>query len=117
MHVKGCNKIISFVVIALLALAGHTSCKKLVEVDLPADQLESGIVFSTDSSANAAVIGLYSSIMSQNKFFLNGGMSLYAGLSADELKRTSSLNEEDQFVNNSLSVANSFIGNNIWKAA
>ena len=103
MHVKGCNNMKFFVVIALLVLTSHTSCKKLVQVDLPDDQLESGIVFSNDSMANAAVIGLHSNIMSQTRYFLNGGMSLYAGLSADELTRTSSLPEEDQFLSNSLS--------------
>jgi starch-binding outer membrane protein, SusD/RagB family len=117
MHMKGSNNIKSFVLIVLLALTGNTACKKLVQVDLPDDQLETGIVFSNDSLANAAVIGLHSSIMSQNKSFLNGGMSLYAGLSADELFRTSSPNEEDQFFTNSLSATNPFIGNNIWKAA
>lgn len=55
--------------------------------------------------------------MSQNRFFLNGGMSLYGGLSADELIRTSSLDFEDEFVNNSLSTSNPSIGNNLWKAA
>src|SRR5688500_12221604 len=101
MHMRGYINIKPFIVIALLALICSTGCKKLVQVDLPDDQLETGIVFSNDSLANAAVMGLHSSIMSQNKFFLNGGMSLYAGLSADELTKTTPPNEEDQFLNNS----------------
>jgi starch-binding outer membrane protein, SusD/RagB family len=117
MHVKGCNNIKSFVVIALLVLTGSTACKKLVQVDLPDDQLETGIVFSNDSLANAAVVGLHSNIMSQIRHLFNGGMTVYAGLSADELKRNSPPNDEDQFLNNSLSTTNAIIGNNIWKAA
>jgi starch-binding outer membrane protein, SusD/RagB family len=117
MYVRGNYNIRSFIFIALLALVSHTSCKKLLAVDPPGDQFVSGIVFSNDSLANTAVIGLYSNIMGQTKYFLNGGMSVYAGLSADELKRTPLPNEEDQFLNNTLSAANSFLGNNIWKAA
>lgn len=117
MHVKDCNNIKSFVVIALLALIFSAGCKKLVQVDLPDGQLEKSVVFSNDSLANTAVIGLHSNIMSQLRYFLNGGISLYAGLSADELNRTSSSIEEDEFLSNSLNTTNSLIGNNIWKAA
>jgi starch-binding outer membrane protein, SusD/RagB family len=117
MHVMSCNNIKSFVIIALFALTGSTACKKLVKVDLPDDQLVAGIVFSNDSMANAVVIGLHSNIMSQTRYVLNGAMSVYAGLSADELIRTFSVNNEDQFLNNSLNAANALVGNNIWKAA
>jgi starch-binding outer membrane protein, SusD/RagB family len=117
MHVKSCNYIKPFVAIAMLALTGSTACKKLVQVDLPDDQLVSEVVFSNDSMANAAVIGLFSNIMSQTRYILNGGMSLYTGLSADELTRTSPLDYEDEFFNNELSVNNPLISSNIWKAA
>lgn len=45
MHVKDCNNKKFFVIIALLVLMGSTACNKLVQVDLPDDQLETGIVF------------------------------------------------------------------------
>jgi starch-binding outer membrane protein, SusD/RagB family len=107
----------TFSIAVMLVLICNSSCKKLIEVDPPNDWLESGTVFSSDSMARAAVTGLYSNIMGQTKYFFNGAMSLFPGLSADELMRTSPFNVEDQFASNSLSTANAVVGNNIWKAA
>jgi SusD family. len=104
-----------FVAITLVWIC--SSCRKLIEVDPPGDWLESGTVFSSDSMAKAAVAGLYSNIMGQTKYFLNGAMSLFPGLSADELVRTSLFANEDQFATNSLSTANALVLNNMWKAA
>jgi tetratricopeptide (TPR) repeat protein len=103
--------------IAVLLVCVCSSCKKLIEVDPPDDWLDSGTVFSSDSMARAAVTGLHSNIMGQTKYFLNGAMSLFPGLSADEITRTSPLNNDDQFALNSLTSANAIVGNNIWKAA
>jgi hypothetical protein len=74
-------------------------------------------VFSNDSLAQKAVDGLYIKIMSSTKFLLNGGMSLFPALSADELIRTSSLNTEEQFSANAILPSNTFVNVNIWKAA
>lgn len=103
--------------IALSIIWGCVSCKKLIEVDPPGDWLESGTVFSSDSMARAAVAGLHSNIMGQTKYFLNGAMSLFPGLSADELVRTSQFADESQFATNTISTANVVILNNLWKAA
>lgn len=111
------NKKITYFLTALMLLCLGSGCKKLIEVDPPNDWVEAGTVFSTDAQATAAIMGLYSTIMEQTKYFLNGGMSLYLGLSADELNRTVSANMEDQFTTNSLSATNALIHNNIWKPA
>ncbi|MBO9205001.1 MULTISPECIES: RagB/SusD family nutrient uptake outer membrane protein [Niastella] len=94
-----------------------TGCKKLVQVDEPDDSLTTSAVFSNDSLAQAAVTGLYIKIMTNSRFFLNGGMSLYPGLSADELQRTFTLTAEDQFFNNAINTNNTLIYVNLWKAA
>src|SRR5687768_13019520 len=107
----------NIIISTVLLLCLNTGCKKLIEVDPPDGWLESGAVFSDDAQAMAAVMGLYSSIMSQTKYFLNGGMSVFPGLSADELNRTFNINTEDQFVTNSLLSTNTAIQNNIWKPA
>lgn len=93
-----------------------TGCKKLVQVGEPDDSLTTTAVFSNDSLAQAAVAGLYIKIMASPKLFLNGGISLYPALSADELQRPS-LNLEDQFYINSISPNNSIVNSNLWKAA
>lgn len=93
------------------------SCKKLVQVDEPDDSLTTATVFSNDSLAQATVTGLYIKIMSSTRYLLNGGMSLLPGLSADELERTSTLNNEDQFATNSINSNNLLVNANLWKAA
>jgi hypothetical protein len=104
-------------IISMVCILSITGCKKLVQVDEPADSLTTAAVFSTDSLAQSAVTGLYIKIMSSPKLFLNGGMSLFPALSADELQRAPLMNFEDQFYNNSISPNNSIVNSNLWKAA
>jgi starch-binding outer membrane protein, SusD/RagB family len=106
-----------FCITGVLIILTSTSCKKLVKVDAPDDSLTSAMVFSNDSLAQKAVAGLYIKIMGSTKFLLNGGMSLFPALSADELERTSTLNNEDQFIINSINSKNLLVNANLWKAA
>jgi starch-binding outer membrane protein, SusD/RagB family len=117
MNCKWLNNNKCFCIISMVCILSITGCKKLVHVDEPADSLTTAAVFSTDSMAQAAVTGLYIKIMTSPKLFLNGGMSLFPALSADELQRTSSLNTEDQFYNNTISPNNLLVNANLWKAA
>lgn len=111
------SDLIKYLLAVGLTICIGTGCKKLVQVDPPGDQLVEGTVFSNDSLAQSAVNGLYIKIMSNTRYFLNGGTSLYPALSADEVIRTSSLASEDQFWSNSLLSNNQLIYNNLWKAA
>jgi hypothetical protein len=106
-----------FLTISLFLLVIGTGCKKLVQVSPPDTQLTEGTVFSNDSLAQSAVNGLYIKIMSSSKYFLNGGTSLYPGLSADEVIRTSPSPPEDQFSSNILVATNLLNYSNLWKAA
>jgi hypothetical protein len=106
-----------FYITGTLLILTVISCKKLVKVDAPDDSLTSATVFSNDSLAQKAVDGLYIKIMSSTKFLLNGGMSLFPALSADELVRSTLLNFEDQFSINAITPGNTFVNVNLWKAA
>jgi hypothetical protein len=75
------------------------------------------MVFETDSLAQEAITGLYIKLMSNNTFLLNGGLSIYAGQSSDELVRTTFRVEDDQFAKNGLATTNNVISNNFWKPA
>jgi starch-binding outer membrane protein, SusD/RagB family len=112
LHTRKC-----FCIAGALLMLTAISCKKLVHVNAPDDSLTSATVFSSDSLAQKAVDGLYIKIMSSTKFLLNGGMSLFPALSADELVRTSLFNSEDQFSGNAIIPSNTFVNVNIWKAA
>ncbi|RFZ91102.1 RagB/SusD family nutrient uptake outer membrane protein [Mucilaginibacter conchicola] len=76
-------------IIILLAgtmIHSFTACRKFVEIDAPKNQLTTATVFADSLNADAAITGLYSQIASAGSFgLLAGGMTLYPGLSSDEL--------------------------------
>ena len=104
-------------IISLWFVLLATGCKKLIHVDEPDDSLTTSAVFSNDSLAQAAVTGLYLKVMGSSSFLLNGAMSLYPGLSADEFIRTNPSINEDPFANNLIFSDNQIIYINLWKAA
>lgn len=63
----------------------QTSCKKLVEVAPPITQVTGTNVYNTDATAIAVLTGIYSSMSQGSIYTGNSSLSLYAGLSADEL--------------------------------
>jgi hypothetical protein len=72
-------------------------------------------IFSNDSLAEQAVYGFYITLMGSNQSLLNGGMSIYPALSADELMRTSFRINDDQFLKNSLAPDNTVLLINFWR--
>src|SRR4029078_7978083 len=102
-----------YCLIILMLVAG---CKKFVQVEPWGDVTTAGKVFSGEATAREAVNGIYIRAMSNNQFILNGGLSIYAGLSADELIRPSFRSDDAQFSDNSLTGNNGIIGINIWRA-
>lgn len=99
----------------VISIVAITSCKKLIQIDPPVDQLTTGEVFSNDESAIAAINGLYSEIMKFNNYIGNGAMSVYPGLSADEITRNIANPTEDAFTNNAISPTNFALLNLMWQ--
>jgi hypothetical protein len=93
-------------------------CNKMVEIDPPSTQLDARSVFENDATAMAAVNGLYSQLMTTNLAFANGGITVYAALSADELLPTAANVDYDAFVTNSIPATNSLgIYTRLWTPA
>ena len=94
-----------------------TSCKKFIEVGYPNDQLNSNIVFSDSSSATSAITGIYSEMLTNRNLFSNSAITLYGGMSADELYSYGpGLKEE--FSKNQITQANHLnIDNSFWQPA
>lgn len=107
------HNIIPVVIVCLIV----ASCKKIIEVDPPVDQLTTGQVFESEKAATAAINGLYSEIMKNNNYVGNGAFSVLSGLSADEIIRTLANTNEDAFATNSLLPANTALLNNLWQKA
>jgi hypothetical protein len=101
----------------LVALLFSSGCKKFVEIKNPRNQLVTEETFSNDQTATSAVAGLYNRMMNTNLYFMNGALSLYLGLTSDEIYNTSSSTDVDQFTNNSLLANNGIIKSNFWGEA
>lgn len=84
------------------------SCKKLVDVGAPRTTVTTEEVFTSDALANEVLAGIYSSMINGSLRFSNGGATVYAGLSADELANFAGTgNVSDyQFFTNTLLAAN-----------
>lgn len=94
-----------YILTSISALTFISSCKKFVEVDPPADQVTNSAVFKDDALARAAVTGIYSEMMNNPNQFTTHAVSLYTGLSADELYYYSP-GTRDEFTQNNLTTAN-----------
>jgi starch-binding outer membrane protein, SusD/RagB family len=108
------HKTIYFITIMAVIMLPVTGCKKFIEVEPPVDKLTTAAIFSNDETANAAMRGLYSDMVAFLNYIANGGLTLYLGLSADEIRNTKTSVTYDPFTHNALSPANSVITTNIW---
>lgn len=86
----------------LLAGSMMSSCKKLIEIGPPKDQLASNSVFLDSTTAEAAMVGLYANVANPNPGNDMGTLiTLFNCMSADEAYAYS-MNYYDDFTNNSL---------------
>lgn len=69
------------------------SCKKIVEIPAPVSSVNQGNVYANDATAIAALTGIYTNIQ-QSSLPITGneGLSVFGGLSADELTLYSGVN-------------------------
>lgn len=93
------------------------SCSKLVEVAPPADKITRSSVFESDATAQSAMVGIYTKMVSSNFLFTSGGTTLFTGLLSDELYNSASSSEYDEFANNALSAGNSLANYDFWTTA
>jgi len=92
------------------------SCAKFEDVGLPKNEITGTQVFSNDQSALSGLSGLYANMMKDNNSFINGNLTLFPGLLADELHRTYRSETYDAFENNALNSNNDIIGS-MWSNA
>jgi hypothetical protein len=111
-------KIVYLPVLALVTLMAFLSaCKKFIDIAPPLTQAESSKVFSSDQTATSATIGLYYQITSSNLTYLNGAITVYTGLSSDELIDAGSNSTYDAFENNAIPSNLSAINSAFWSNA
>jgi hypothetical protein len=104
-------------ILCLFASVFGQSCKKFVEIPSPSNQLISDNVFTSDATATATVLGIYSEMMNNPTQFCNASTTLYAGMSSDELYYYTPGND-DEFVKNQITQGNhGFISTAFWQSA
>lgn len=106
-----------FTLLILMQGLLQTSCKKFIDVEDPNDQLNSYMVFSDSSTATSAITGIYSEMITNRNLFSNSAITLYGGMSADELYFYSP-GLKDEFTKDEITQANHVnIDNSFWKPA
>lgn len=86
-----------------------SSCEQFVDLDAPKTQIVNDKVFANDSGARAAVLGIFSQMISGSSFASGGtnGITVIAGLSSDELNNHSTSQNNIALFNNNLTSLNS----------
>jgi len=102
---------------ALSLLVSLSSCKKFVDIPGPQTQVESSRVFSSDAAATSAVVGLYNQMIANNLTMMNGAVTIYAGLSADELSNVNPNSNYDAFMNNVIPTNSTTVYSSFWSNA
>ncbi|MBW8687128.1 RagB/SusD family nutrient uptake outer membrane protein [Chitinophaga rhizophila] len=99
--------------IAGLLLTGCTfsSCRKLVEIGPPVNQVGLDQSFASDATATSAILGIYNSSSFREAIF---AMSAAPGLSADELQNNISSPTWDEFRTNALTITNANVSGVLW---
>ncbi|MFI5138329.1 MAG: RagB/SusD family nutrient uptake outer membrane protein [Sphingobacteriales bacterium] len=90
------------------------SCKKFVDIPPSPQLIATGAIFSDDNTAIAAADGMYASMRTGSPSFENGAISIYCGLSADEIVNTSSSSAYGPFFKNAIPANNTTILATFW---
>jgi len=85
-----------------------TDCNKLLDAGAPTNKVITSQVYSSDSLAQAALIGIYFKMMESFGPY-NGYMSRYPGLSTDDLSRSSVLADDQPFMVNTIPTDNKLV--------
>ncbi len=98
-----------------IVLMSLLSCNK-VEVEAPNYQLDSSNIFQDPTTAEAAVLGIYSAMAETTGFASGGQQSIVelTGLSADEFLNHSQVTEQGQFYANQILATNSWNELYLW---
>lgn len=90
------------------------SCRKFIEVKNSKTELLEGTVFESDQPAISATVGLYARMNAATFTMFCGGVSVFAGLAADEIINSTANSTYDPFSKNSLLSNTSTISSRFW---
>lgn len=105
-----------------IVLSTITGCSKLIEIAPPSSTITTGQTFSSNELTESAIAGMYTQLINPNgltELFTNGGLTLNAGMSADELVSSFGTGDELHYPyeSNNLTKEDQFVGTGIWRLA
>lgn len=100
----------NFIVLLIVAVSVISSCKKFVELGPPPTQTIREEVFQTDATATSAILGMYTG---QPLPTLLLPLTVLPGMSADDIKYSTTDVTYDEFKNNAITNINSSVGT-VW---
>lgn len=99
----------------LITLFWLLGCDKFVEVDIPSSQLTGSTVFNDRSTANAAMMDVYSKLRDSGLLSgLTNGSGVCLGLYTDELDYYGTTDDNISFVYNNSLLATTSIARQLW---
>ena len=101
-------------IIISIVLFASMSCKKFLAIDPPKNQIQTSEIFENDQAAISTVSGLHNVMVTASMYPANGGITVFAGLSADEIFNTNSDPDLDGFTTNNLIPKNEHVNTNLW---
>jgi hypothetical protein len=103
--------------IMIFSVLSIQACKKYLEIQPPKNQLTTDKIFADSASANSAIVGIYVNMyQSLSLNFVSGGLTLYPGLSADEMAQSATDVNISQLFNNQIN-PNNTINASLWTSA
>lgn len=99
---------------SFLLLGVLNSCKKFVSIKPAPNLIQTNDLFSNDKTALSTVAGVYIQMRLTTTNLTDAGMSIFGGLSADEIYNTTSNSTWDPFTQNALLPNNTSILGNFW---
>jgi hypothetical protein len=98
-----------------------SSCSKLIEIAPPTTTISTVQTFSSNDLTESAIAGVYTQLINAggSELFSNGGFTLNAGLSADELVSAMGTNDlvHYPFFSNNVLITNFFTSDGAWMTA
>ncbi len=93
------------------------ACSDFLTISVPKNELTRSAVFSDNVSAQSALAGIYSQMIGNNAIFANGAVTLYGGLSADEMVHYANNQFLEEFSANRLTPLNQLLRDRLWNTA
>jgi len=111
------HQILRVTSLLILPIIIYSSCSKFIQVDDPIGQIVTSTAFQDEQTATSAIMGIYSNLLVRSASIGSGGVTLYTGLTADELYYTGTDQGYIGFYNNTIHPNSGIISNDIWRFA